>query len=190
LGGAPRGWHQHPRPPARRGRSSDISRRRKKGEAEQAEWCALGRSRGGWGSKLHIRVEGSGTPVAIELTAGQRNENPVFERLMDHPMGVVRHPHRRGRPKRRPRAVGGDKGYTGRRIRGWLRGKGIRAIIPRRRDESRRGTRFDRATYRTRERVERCINRLKQCRRVATRYEKLAAHYLAMVTIAAILIWL
>jgi transposase len=150
----------------------------------------LGRSRGGWGSKLHIRVEGSGKPVVLELTAGQRHENPVFEPLMESPMGVVHHRRQRGRPRRRPRAVGADKGYTGRRIRGWLRRKGIRAIIARRANESRRGTRFDRAAYRTRNVVERCFNRLKQSRRVATRYEKLATHYLAMVTIAAILMWL
>jgi transposase len=52
------------------------------------------------------------------------------------------------------------------------------------------GAPVDQATYRERNRVERCINRLKQFRRVATRYEKLAVNYLAMITIAAILLWL
>lgn len=62
-------------------------------------------------------------------------------------------------------------------------------MIPRKRDE-RRQTYFDRDLYRERNRVERCINRLKQFRRIATRYEKLAANYLAMVTLAAITLWL
>jgi transposase len=52
------------------------------------------------------------------------------------------------------------------------------------------GRTFDRELYRERNKVERCINRLKQFHRAATRYEKLAVTYLAMVTIAAILIWL
>jgi transposase len=71
-----------------------------------------------------------------------------------------------------------------------LRGKHIHAVIPRLSNEPRRGTRFDRAAYRERNQVERRINRLKQFRRVATRYEKLAATFTAFVTIAAILLWL
>jgi transposase len=70
-----------------------------------------------------------------------------------------------------------------------VRQHGIRLTIPRRRDERRRGP-FDRQLYRQRARVEQLINRLKQMRRVATRYEKRAANYLAMVTLAAIRLWL
>ena len=95
----------------------------------------------------------------------------------------------RGRPRRRPRRLVGDKGYSSRRVRRYLRQHGIGATIPKRRDERPQRV-FDRALYRERNRVERCINRLKQYRRVATRYEKLAVTYLAMVTIAAILMWL
>ncbi len=62
-------------------------------------------------------------------------------------------------------------------------------MIPTRRDQRRR-PRFDRAAYRARNRVERLINRLKQYRRIATRYEKRAANYRAMLTIAAIMLWL
>jgi transposase len=58
------------------------------------------------------------------------------------------------------------------------------------RKDQRRNPHFDRAAYRTRERVERLINRLKQFRRVATRYEKRGHHYLAFVTLAAIILWL
>ncbi len=61
--------------------------------------------------------------------------------------------------------------------------------IPRKRNERRRGL-FDRVAYRARNRVERCINRCKQFRRLATRYEKRAENYRAMWVIAAILLWL
>jgi transposase len=84
---------------------------------------------------------------------------------------------RRGRPRVRPDRVGGDKGYTGRKIRGYLRRRGIGAVIPRLRNEPRRGVRFDRAAYRERNVVERAVRRLKRHRAIATRYEKLAAHY-------------
>ncbi len=102
--------------------------------------------------------------------------------------GAVKRPGR-GRPKARPKRVVGDKGYSSRAIRQGLRQRGIRVTIPRKANERHRG-RFDRASYRQRNRVERLINRLKQFRRVATRYEKRGANYLAMVTIAAIRLWL
>lgn len=96
----------------------------------------------------------------------------------------------RGRPRVRPARVAGDKGYTGRPIRGYLRRRRIGAVIPRLRTEPKRGVRFDRAAYRERNKVERLIHRLKQHRAIATRYEKLAAHYGALVTIGCILLWL
>lgn len=95
----------------------------------------------------------------------------------------------RGRPRLRPRRVVGDKGYTGRRIRKYLRRRGIGYTIPRLSNEPRNGP-FNREIYRQRNLVERAINRLKQFRRVATRYEKLATNYTAMITIAIILLWL
>ena len=103
---------------------------------------------------------------------------------------MPRHRDRRPRgrdgpvPRRRPRRLAGDKGYTGRKIRGYLRRRGIGAVIPRLRTEPRRGVRFDRAAYRERNRVERLINRLEQFRRVATRYEKRAVNYAAMLAIS------
>lgn len=84
----------------------------------------------------------------------------------------------------------GDKGYTGQPVRTYLRRRGIGAVIPRRRTERRRGVRFDHAAYRERNRIERLINRLKQHRAIATRYEKLAITYHALLTIACILLWL
>ncbi len=122
--------------------------------------------------------------MGFVLTAGQRHEAVVFEQLMEQ--GQVR--RGAGRAKLRPKRVVGDKGYSSKRIRGYLRRRGIRATIPHKSNE-RRG-RFDKAVYRERNRVERTINRLKQFRRVATRYEKLAENYLAMLTIAAMILWL
>ncbi len=103
--------------------------------------------------------------------------------------GAVQRPGGRGRPRKRPERLVGDKGSSSGKVRRYLRQHGIGATIPKKRDEQPQRI-FDRELYRERNRVERCINRLKQYRRVATRYEKLAVNYLAMVTIAAILIWL
>jgi len=91
----------------------------------------------------------------------------------------------RGRPRVRHDRVAGDMGYSGRKIRQYLRRRGIGIVIPRQKRERRRG-RFDKVAYRKRNVVERLVNRLKQFRRVATRYEKRAVHYLSMLTIAAI----
>jgi transposase len=74
-------------------------------------------------------------------------------------------------------------------VRAYLRRRGIGAVIPRKKDE-RRASRLDRTAYRERNRIERAINRLKQYRRIATRYEKRAANYLGMLTLATILSWL
>ena len=89
----------------------------------------------------------------------------------------------------RPQRVSGDKAYSSRRIRSYLRQKGIRQTIPRKANERHRG-RFNKELYKLRSRVEHLINRLKQFRRIATRYEKRADHYLGMVTIGAILLYL
>ena len=124
--------------------------------------------------------------MAFVLPSGQRHEASVFEELMT--CGVVRRPGR-GRPRIRPRRVCGDKGYSSRKIRAYLRRRGIRHTIPRKTNERRTGP-FNRALYRQRNLVERTINRLKQFRRIATRYEKNAVNYLAMLHIASILLWL
>jgi transposase len=124
--------------------------------------------------------------MVARLTPGQRHETIAFSELMEH--GVVHRPDH-GRPRRRPRVLVGDKGYSTRAIRAYLRIHGIRAVIASRRDQTRSKT-FDRAKYRARNVVERFINRLKQFRRIATRYEKRAVNYLAMVTLAAACLWL
>src|SRR4051794_2487163 len=95
----------------------------------------------------------------------------------------------RGRPRLRPRRLAGDKGYSSPTARRRLRQRRISPVIPSKSNQ-RRQPHFDRAAYRLRNRVERLINRLKQFRRIATRYEKRAANYLAMLTIGMILLWI
>ena len=124
--------------------------------------------------------------MALVVTAGQRHEQAALPALLDR--GAVKRPGR-GRPKLRPERVAGDKGYASRKARAEVRRRGIGPVIPAKKDE-RPNPRFDRAAYRQRNRVERLVNRLKQHRAIATRYEKLAAHYEALLTIACILLWL
>ena len=95
----------------------------------------------------------------------------------------------RGRPRIRPDRVAGDQGYSSPTIRRHLKERGIGAVIPTRANGA-PDPAFDRAAYRERNRIERLINRLMRWRRIATRYEKRAANYLAMLTVAAILLWL
>lgn len=102
-----------------------------------------------------------------------------------------------GRPRTRPLRVVGDKGYSSRKIRAYLSGRCIACTIPERIDQingrRRRGEilcRLDRAVYRRRNVVERCFNRLKQNKALATRYDKRARHYQALVTLTCLRLWL
>lgn len=93
-----------------------------------------------------------------------------------------------GRPRTRPAAVAGDKGYSDPRIRQWLRRHAILAVIPRRSDQKPDDgrVRFDKQADRMRCTVEQCIGWLEECRRVATRFEKYAVDFLAMIEAAMI----
>jgi transposase len=124
--------------------------------------------------------------MTFVLTAGQRHEATQLEVLMEQ--GAVKRVGR-GRSKLRPKRVLGDKGYSSRKIRRYLKRRGIGSTIPRRCDETRTGP-FNRALYKESNYIERLMNRLKQFRRVATRYEKRAVNFLAMVTLASIMLWL
>jgi transposase len=143
---------------------------------------ALGRSRGGWGTKLHVVSDGNGLPLAVRVTAGQAHESRSFEPVLEAVR--LRRPGR-GRPRTRPKAVAGDKGFSYPRIRAYLRRRGIRAVIPTREDQ-RPNPRFDRETYRRRNVIERCVGWLKENRRLGTRYEKLAVNFLAVAQLAVI----
>ena len=143
---------------------------------------------------MHLRAEGGGKPLAFVVSGGERHESRYVEALLAR--GHVRRVGR-GRPRVRPDRLVGDKGYSYPTVRRLLARRGIRAVIPRRtnqRPDDRRHGPFGGAAYRDRNRVERLINRLEQFRRrlrlpVATRYEKRALHYVAMLTLAAWHLW-
>ncbi|WP_407560853.1 IS5 family transposase [Streptomyces sp. 184] len=170
---------------------------RKKGcPADPSPDHALGRSRGGLSTKVHLASDSRARPLSIHVTAGQAGEAPAFEAVM----AGIRIPRSGlGRPRTRPTAVLADRAYSSRAIRGHLRRRGIRAVIPQPADQighrlrrGRAGGRppgFDAETYKKRNTVERCIARLKQWRGLAMRTDKLAITYQAALHLAAILIW-
>ncbi|MFF9078752.1 IS5 family transposase [Streptomyces rubiginosohelvolus] len=157
---------------------------------------ALGRSRGGLTSKIHLACDGLGRPLALVVTGGNTNDCTQFTAVME----AIRVPRLGpGRPRVRPDHVLGDKGYSSKAIRAWLRRRGIGHTIPERADQARnryrRGSRggrppaFDKQVYKRRNVVERCFNRLKQWRGLATRYDKTIQSYEAAVTLASLLMW-
>lgn len=114
------------------------------------------------------------------VSAGQRHESQFVEPVLD---GVaIRRAH--GQVRKRPTSLAGDKAYSSRKIRDWLRRRHIRPVIPARTDE--RSRPFDKASYRQRNVVERCVGWLKGFRRIGTRFEKLATTYSAMLTLGMI----
>lgn len=135
-------------------------------------------------------TDAAGLPLAVLLSAGQRQEALYAQALLD----AVRIVQPSGQRRSRPEQLAGDRGYSHRRIRRWLRAHHIRAVIPERRDQiaQHRGRppAFDAAQYRRRNTVERTIGWLKQARAIATRYDKLALHYLAQLKLAMIRLYL
>ncbi|MFI1683144.1 IS5 family transposase [Streptomyces sp. NPDC020607] len=157
----------------------------------------LGRSRGGLTCKIHLAGEGGCRPLAFLVTPGQWGDAPQMIEVLDRirvplPLG--------GRPRTRPGHVSGDKAYSSRRNRRYLRRRQIKHTIPEPRDQRanrrRRGSAggrpagFDQEHYRRRTEVERTINRLENSRAVATRYDKRAYVFYGTVTAAAIRLWL
>ena len=146
-------------------------------------------------TKLHLAVDGRGRPLSIVVTEGQRHDSTQLGRLLD---GIrVPRPGGRGRPRKRPDHLVGDKGYSYPGCRRLLRRRGIPHTIPERSDQRAQRVRrpgrplgFDRERYRGRNVVERGANRLKQWRGIATRYDKRASNYRAAVVIASLLWWL
>jgi transposase len=110
---------------------------------------ALGRSRGGFGTKVHLVCDSHGFIVGIHVTAGQAHESKAFEPTMARRLF-----HRRAGQRRWPRRLAGDKGYSYPRVRRWCRRRRVEAVIPTRKDQP-RDEKFDKATYKRRNIVER-----------------------------------
>ena len=135
----------------------------------------MGRSRGGLTTKIHARVDAKGRPVRLLISPGEVHDAACAEALLDGLQnGAV---------------VIADKGYDADSIRTHIREQGAIPNIPNR---SNRKTkyRWTKAIYRERNHVERFFNRLKQFRRIATRYDKLGANFFASVKLASMRIWL
>lgn len=135
---------------------------------------ALGRSRGGFGTKVHVGVSGLGLPVAVVLTPGQAADVSTAGALMEGIPAEV---------------VIGDKGYDSDRVVEAIQAQGAEAVIPPKRNRKVQRE-YDRDRYKDRNLVERFFSRVKQYRRVATRYEKTARNFLAFVHVASIMILL
>ena len=131
-------------------------------------------------------TDGRGNVLQAVVTRGNRNEIPVLGPLL---AGAVANAG-----GRRPERLACDKGYSADRVRERLPALGIGAVIPMRHNEhvgeKDRFGRFDKEAYRGRNVVERAVAKLKEFRRVATRYEKLASSYCAMLSLANIVLYL
>lgn len=146
--------------------------RRKRGIQKNA----LGRSRGGFSTKIHLRTNAEGLPIGTALTAGEAHDIKGYEALMNE-----------SAPN--PKVLLADRGYDADAVRTDLEERGAVAIIPTKKNR-RVQIEIDRAIYALRNRIERCFNRLKNARRVATRYDKLAETFSAFVHLTATRLWL
>ncbi|MDR3420654.1 MAG: IS5 family transposase [Xanthobacteraceae bacterium] len=142
----------------------------KKGSEDQA----IGRSRGGLSTKIHMAVRGLGCPVRFTLTAGQKGDAPQAAALIE------------GLPAE---VVMADTAYDADHLRQAIADKGAIAVIPNNPSRALKHL-LDKHLYAQRHLVECCFSKLKQFRRVATRFEKTARNYRAVVTLAAIVLWL
>jgi transposase len=142
----------------------------KRGEQNQA----IGRSRGGRNTKIHAITDAKGRFLSLLLTGGQAHDCPPATRLI-----------RGTKPAKR---LLGDKAYDSAELRQWLQERGTKPVIPNT-AARKQPFRFDKKTYRQRHRVENAFCRLKDFRRIATRYDRLARNFLAAVCLVAAILW-
>ena len=135
----------------------------------------MGRSRGGLTTKVHVLTDARGLPIKLTLTPGQAHDvNGAAMLLRDLDGGSV---------------LLGDKAYDADWIREWVVSQGATANIPDKVNRKHRHC-FSKPLYKQRNHIERFFNRIKHFRRIATRCEKHALNYLAMINLASIRIWL
>ncbi len=188
------GQHQYQGPPLCGGRTKTACEAGKKG-AISNEW--LGVSRGGRNTKIHVLAEGNCLPLAVVLSSGQESDPKYMVPLLDEVR--VKRPGP-GRPRKHLPSLRVDRAYGQGKYRRQLRARKIKCICPEREDTRRarlsrgrgggRPTQFDVELYKERNGVERGINRMKDFRALATRYEKRGHQFLAVVHVVCIVLWL
>lgn len=171
-------------------------RRQRQRKRARLKAAALGRSRGGLTCKVHLAADRRCRPLSFVLTPGQAADSPQFVPVL----GKVRVPGPVGRPRTRPDAVAGDKAYSSRANRAHLRKRKIKAVIPEKADQAanrkKKGSKggrpvsHDAELYKERSTVERCINKIKDWRGLATRYDKRPDSYMAGLQLRGAIIWL
>ena len=137
------------------------------------EGQALGRSRGGFTTKIHAKSDASGDIIAFDLTGGEASDARHFDILLD--IG----------PDIQPRAVICDKGYASKANREAARARGVAPVIPHKANERDKPAFFARTLYKARSRIEQGVGRLKRFKRVALRCEKTARNFRSIVSFAA-----
>ena len=142
-----------------------------KGGTEAGCWPL---SRGGRNTKIHALADAKGRLIAILLTGGEAHDCPVADRLI-----------RRVKPSKHMLA---DKAYDSAELRCELHERGSKPVIPNKSNRKQPFS-FNNRVYKLRWRIENAFNRLKDFRRIATRYDKLARNYLASICLAAALVW-
>ena len=135
----------------------------------------MGRSRGGLSTKIHARVDAKGRPIALLISPGQVHDISCTEALLDGLENCA--------------IVIADKGHDADAVRNRIRAQGAIPHIPNR-SHRKKKFRWKKALYRERNLVERFFNKLKQFRRIATRYDKLGATFFAFIKLASVRIWL
>jgi transposase len=143
---------------------------RKRGEQKQA----IGRSRGGRNTKIHAIADAKGRLLSILLSGGEAHDCPPAPRLI--------------RRTRAARKLLGDKAYDSAPLRRWLKDRGTRAVVPNKTNRKQPFS-FDRNAYKQRHRIEDAFCRLKDFRRIATRYDRLARNFLASICLVAAVVW-
>jgi transposase len=137
-----------------------------------------------------VVTDGAGTPLAIEVTAGQVHESTVAEAVIGEALASRIGRRRKQRQRRhQPKKLAGDKGYSVPRIRDWLKSRLIEPVIPHKDNEKARhdpAVKFDREAYKGRCVAEQCVGWLKEFRRIGTRFEKLAINFHGMLQLAMI----
>ena len=143
---------------------------RKKGEHKQA----IGRSRGGRNTKIHAIADAKGRLLSILLSGGQAHDCPPAQRLI--------------RRTKAAKKLLGDKAYDSAELRQWLNDRGTKPVIPNKSNRKQPFS-FDKKSYKQRHRIENAFCRLKDFRRIATRYDRLARNFLASVCLVAAIVW-